>query len=169
MRVPAIVSIALAATLLVLPGCNKKPHSKVATDPLEQADSVRREPNRFLHKTFQIKKSAQFSFVVPPHTATPHLQGTFSSFVPRPGDDPLADDTTNVDFLLLTPDQYSELSNGDVNGEALYTTGPTHDHEVDYSLSPTMQEPATYFVVFRSAGGVALKSVKADFTVSYGY
>lgn len=168
MRVPAIALTALVTALVVLPACKKKPAATVA-DPLEQADSVRREPNRFLHRTFQIKKNAQFSFVVPPHTATPHLQGTFNSFVPRPGDDPLADDTTNVDFLLLTPDQYSALSNGDTNGEALYTTGPTHDHEVDYSLSPTMQEPATYFVVFRSAGGVPVKSVKADFTVSYGY
>jgi hypothetical protein len=32
-----------------------------------------------------------------------------------------------------------------------------------------MQEPATYFIVFRSAGGAPTKSVKADFTVSYGY
>jgi len=168
MRAPAIYAVALATSLLVLPACKKKQEVKVA-DPLEQADSVRREPNRFLHKTFQVKKSAQFSFVVPPHSAMPHLQGTFSAFVPRPGDDPLADDTTNVDFLLLTPDQYSELNNGNTTGEALYTTGPTHDHEVDYSLSPTMQDPATYFVVFRSSGGVAVKSVKADFTVSYGY
>lgn len=168
MRVPAMFVAALGASLLVLPACKKKQEVKTI-DPLEQADSVRREPNHFLHKQFQIKKSAQFSFVVPPHVATPHLQGTFNSFVPRPGDDPLADDTTNVDFLLLTPDQYSALNNGDTNGEALYTTGPTHDHEVDYSLSPTMQEPATYFVVFRSAGGVPTKSVKADFTVSYGY
>jgi hypothetical protein len=168
MRVPAIFLAALATSLIVLPACKKKQEAKVA-DPLEQADSVRREPNHFLHKTFQIKKSAQFSFVVPPHTATPHLQGTFSSFVPRAGDEPLADDTTNVDFLLLTPDQYSALNNGETNGEALYTTGPTHDHEVDYSISPTMQEPATYFIVFRSAGGAPTKSVKADFTVSYGY
>jgi hypothetical protein len=168
MRLPAIAAVALATTFLAVPACNKKQAGN--TDPLEHVDSTRREPNHFLHKTFQVKKTTQFSFVVPPHTAIPHLQGTFSSFVPRPGDDPLADETTNVDFLLLTPDQYSELNNGSTNGEALYTTGPTHDHEVDYSLSPTNDQPATYFIVFRSAGGGALvKSVKADFTVSYGY
>lgn len=168
MRFPSIASAALALFLLFTLAC-KKPAQTVAADPLEQADSTRREPNHFLHKTFQIKKTAQFSFVVPPHTAIPHLQGTFNAFVPRAGDEPLSDETTNVDFLLLTPDQYSEFSSGNTSGEALYTTGPTHDHEVDYSLSPTMQEPATYFVVFRSAGGAPVKSVKADFTVSYGY
>lgn len=168
MRVPAIFVVALATNLMILPACKKKQAAK-DPDPLEQADAVRREANHFLHRTFQIKKSVQFSFVVPPHVATPHLQGTFSSFVPRAGDEPLADDTTNVDFLLLTPDQYSALNNGETNGEALYTTGPTHDHEVDYSLAPTMQEPSTYFVVFRNAGGAPAKSVKADFTVSYGY
>jgi hypothetical protein len=169
MRLTAIAAAALALTLVAIPGCNKSKQAETS-DPLEHVDSTRREPNHFLHKTFQVKKITQFSFVVPPHTAIPHLQGTFSSFVPRPGDDPLADDTTNVDFLLLTPDQYSEFNNGNTNGEALYTTGPTHDHEVDYSLSPTNDQPSTYFIVFRSVGGGApLKSVKADFTVSYGY
>jgi|HubBroStandDraft_6_1064221.scaffolds.fasta_scaffold60370_2 hypothetical protein len=168
MRISAIAAFALATAFLTFPACKKKTETK-AIDPLEQADATHREPNHFLHKTFQVKKIVQFSFVVPPHAAIPHLQGTFSSFVPRPGDEPLADDTTNVDFLLLTPDQYSEYNNGNTGGEALYTTGPTHDHEVDYSLSPTMQEPATYFIVFRSTGGAPVKSVKADFTVTYGY
>ena len=169
MCLKALAAVAFALTLFATPACNKKSQEETV-DPLERADSTRREPNHFLHKTFQVKKITQFSFVVPPHTANPHLQGTFSSFVPRPGDDPLADDTTNVDFLLLTPDQYSEFNNGSTNGEALYTTGPTHDHEVDYSLSPTNDQPSTYFIVFRSVGGGApLKSVKADFTVSYGY
>ena len=168
MRFTAIAATALAATLIATPACNK-PKPADAVDPLEHADSTRREPNHFLHKTFQVKKTTHFSFEVPPHTAIPHLRGTFSSFVPRSGDDPLADDTTNVDFLLLTPDQFSELTNGNSNGEALYTTGPTHDHEVDYSLSPTNDQPATYFIVFRSGSGAPVKSVKADFTVSYGY
>jgi hypothetical protein len=169
MRITAIALAALAAILLIAPACKKKNADAAAIDPLEHADSTRREPNHFLHKTFQVKKSVQFSFVVPPHSAIPHLQGTFSSFIPRTGDEPLSDDTTNVDFLLLTPDQYSEFSNGNTNGEALYSTGPTHDHEVDYSLSPTMEQPATYFIVFRSSGSSTAKSVKADFTVSYGY
>jgi hypothetical protein len=169
MRFKAIAAIALAAALVSALACNKS-NQAAAVDPLEHVDSTRREPNHFLHKTFQVKKTTQFSFIVPPHTAIPHLQGTFSSFVPRAGDDPLTDDTTNVDFLLLTPDQYSEFSGGNTNGEALYTTGPTHDHEVDYSLSPTNDQPATYFIIFRSgSGGAPVKSVKADFTVSYGY
>jgi hypothetical protein len=168
MRIQTITATVLCAVLLATVACKK--NEPQAVDPREHADSTRREPNHFLHKTFQVKKTVQFSFVVPPHAAIPHLQGTFNSFVPRPGDDPLTDDTTNVDFLLLTPDQYSEFTNGSTNGEALYTTGPTHDHEVDYSLSPTFEEPATYFIVFRSTGGGApQKSVKADFTVSYGY
>lgn len=170
MRPKAILLSALAVVLFAAAACNKQqkpPEEEV--DSLHKIDSVRREPNRFLHKTFQLKKTAQFSFTVPEHTPIPHLQGTFSSFVPRPGDDPLSDDTTNVDCLLLDADQYAEFTHGNFNGTALYATGPTHDHEVDFSLSPTMEQPATYYVVFRSAGGAPVKSVKADFNVTYGY
>jgi hypothetical protein len=171
MRIRVIVAaFGLAASLLLFSGCNNKRKTETQTvDPLEHVDPTRHEPNHFLHKTFQLKKNAQFSFVVPPHSTIPHLQGTFTAFLPKPGDEPLSDDTTNVDFLLLSPDQYSEFTNGNMNGGALYSTGPTHSHEVDYSLSPTIEEPATYFVVFRNPGGVPVKSVKADFSVTYGY
>jgi hypothetical protein len=172
MRLNAIVIPALALSLFTLVACNKKqpkPAAEEEPDTLHKVDSVRREPNRFLHKTFQLKKTQQFSFTIPPHTPIPHLQGTFNSFIPRPGDEPLADDTTNVDCLLLDPDQYTEFVHGNFTGTALYSTGPTHDHEVDYSLSPTIDQPATYYVVFRSSGTAPMKTVKADFTITYGY
>jgi hypothetical protein len=168
MRRNPLMLCALALSLLAFPGCKKKQSEEKPVDYNAQLLPVRPEPNHFLRKTFQVKRTVQFSFVVPPHVATPHLQGTFTSFVPRPGDEPLSDDTTNVEFLLLDPDQYAEFSHGDYNGTALYSAGPTHSTEVDYSLSPTGDQPATYYVIFRSSSGAPVKSVKADFTVSYG-
>jgi hypothetical protein len=165
----SLLSCALTLSLAALPACKKKKQEETANDFHAKIELTRPEPNHFLHKTFRLKRSAQFSFAVPPHSATPHLQGTFTAFVPRPGDEPLSDDTTNVEFLLLDADQYAEFSHGDFSGTALYAAGPTHSTEVDYSLSPTMDEPATYYVVFRNSGGAAVKSVNADFTVSYGF
>jgi hypothetical protein len=171
MRRNSFLLCALALSLIAFPGCKKK--QKAEDSPVDynaKLEPDRPEPNHFLSKTFAVKRTVEFSFVVPPHSATPHLQGTFTAFVPRPGDEPLSDDTTNVEFLLLDPDQYTEFSHGNVNGTALYSAGPTHSTEVDYSLSPTNDHPATYYVIFRSsAGGAPVKSVKADFTVSYGF
>jgi hypothetical protein len=47
---------------------------------------------------------------------------------------------------------------------------PTHDHEVEFLLSPTKEETDKYYIVFQnSPGGAPLKYVQADFTLSFGY
>jgi len=117
-----------------------------------------------------LKKTASFEFQVPAHTALPRLHGRFQSSVPGAGSESASDDSANVDLLLLNADQYADFSRGGGEGTALYTVEPTHDHEVVFLLSPTQEDSATYYVVFRnSPGGAPSKQVKADFTLTFGY
>ena len=157
------------ALILVLGGCSKPP-AKQTLNPLDRVDATRAKPVNFLHKTFSVKKYAQFEFQVPIHSVIPRLHGTFKSFVQRPGEDSLSDDSADVDFLLMNPEQFAEFSHGHGDGTAMYTVDPTHDHEVEFLLPPTQEEPEKYYVVFRnSPGGAALKYVEADFSLTFGY
>ncbi len=155
--------------LLLILSCSK-PRPKETLNPRDRVDSRRVEPIHFLHKTFSVKKNVLFEFVVPPHTAIPRLHGTFQSFVRRPGEDELSDESADVELILMNPDQYQGFLATNGRGTALYTVDPTHDHEVEFHLSPTGAEPQKYYIVFRnSPGGAALKYVRADFTVGFGY
>ena len=156
---------------LALAGCTKSPPAPQETGtPLDHVDSAHVKPIHFLHKSFPVKSSVHFEFTVPAHTAIPRLHGTFKSFVSRPGEDSLSDDSTDVDFVLMNADQFSDFSHGRGGGTALYTVDPTHDHEVDFVLSPTQDDSATYYIVFRnSPGGAAVKQVEADFSLNFGY
>jgi hypothetical protein len=156
----ALLTLAVACTK------SQKP-AEQTLNPLDRANSTRIKPQNFLHKTFPVKKYAQFEFEVPPHSAIPRLTGTFKSFVPRKGDENRSDDSTNVAFLLMNADQFSDFAHGDSSGTALYATELTHNHEVDFLLPPTQQDSAKYYVVFRNSG--ALKYVEADFTLTFGY
>ena len=161
----------LAGMLAIVPACKRQKPVPVreTSDPLNHV-ATNVKPVNFLHKTFTVKTSAHFAVEVPPHTAIPRIHGTFQSFVPRPGDDDLSDDTTDVQFLLMDPDQFSDYSRGQGGGTALYTVESTHAHEVEYVLPPTRDSSAKYYVVFANApGGAPLKSVTADFSLSFGY
>jgi hypothetical protein len=167
---PPALFLALCVTVGGV-ACSRKPGpQQESINTLDRADSARARPIRVVHRTFQVRKYAQFSFEIPPHTPIPRLHGTFRSFVPRAGQDPLSDDTTDVDFLLLTTDEFEDFSHGRGEGTAVYSIEPTHNHEVDFVLPPTKEDPAKYFVIFRnSPGGSPVETVSADFTVSFGY
>ena len=74
----------MALTASVLIACNKPqpPTPKESVNPLDRVDSSRAKPINFLHKTFSVKKYAQFEVDVPAHTVIPRVHGTFKSFVP---------------------------------------------------------------------------------------
>jgi len=180
-RIPAKF-IQMSRTLLSLIGllllfclvaCNRKqtapPSATSEADPLTHANSTRIEPKHFLHKTFPLKKHADFVIEVPPHAAIPHLQGNFRSFIPQAGGEPTSDESADVDCLVLNADQYDDLLHGRSEGTALYSTGPTHNHEVEYHLPPSHETADKYYVGFRSAGSAPARSVEADFTLSFGY
>jgi hypothetical protein len=150
--------------------CNQAPPAKERLNPLDHVDSSHSKPINFLHRTFTVKKYAQFPVEVPPHTVIPRIHGTLQSFVPRPGDDNLSDDSTDVSFLLMNANQFTDYSHGHGGGTALYTVEATHSHEVEFVLSPTKDASEKYYVVFVNApGGAAVKSVTADFSLSFGY
>jgi hypothetical protein len=170
---PACALMFAVALLLLSIACKKSPSPPAETtpvNPLDHVDSAHVKPINFLHKTFPVKKTVHFEFQVPAHTSLPRLHGTFRSFVPRPGDDDLSDDSTDVDLVLLNADQYADFSQGHGTGTALYTVDPTHDHEVDFLLTPTQDDSATYYIVFRnSPGGAPTKQIQADFSLNFGY
>jgi hypothetical protein len=162
------ILLGLALLPFLLTGCTKKQQEPVSQ--LDRVDSRRLQPINFLHKTFSVKKYAQFAFEVPVHTAIPRLHGTFKSFIKRTGEDSVSDDSADIDFILMDPDQFADFSQGHRDGTAMYTVDPTHDHEVEFLLPPTQAEPAKYYVIFRnSPGGAALKYVEADFSLTFGY
>jgi hypothetical protein len=160
-----------AMACLGLVACTKSaPAPQPTSNSLDHVDSTRKKPINFLHKTFTVKKYAQFAVEVPAHTVIPRVHGTFQSFLPQPGDDNLSDETTNVEFLLMNAEQFADYSRGQGGGTALYTVDATHDHEVEFVLPPTQDEAVKYYVVFANPpGGAAVKSVKADFNLSFGY
>ena len=164
------LSLSILLLALVLPACNQHHPPKETSNPLDHVDSSHSKPVNFLRKTFTVKKYAQFPIEVPAHTVIPRVHGNFKSFVPRPGDDNLSDSSTDVGFLLMNADQFADYSRGQGGGTALYTVEATHDHEVEFLLPPTQDDPAKYYVVFfNSPGGAPTKTVTADFTLSFGY
>jgi hypothetical protein len=167
----SLIVIVAAGLVAVSPACSKhQPAPRETSNPLDHVDSSHSKSINFLHKTFPVRKFAQFQIEVPPHTVIPRIHGTFKSFVPRKGDDNLSDNTTDVGFLLMNADQFADYSHGRGGGTALYTVEATHDHEVEFVLPPTRDDPEKYYVVFVNApGGAALKSVEADFSLSFGY
>jgi len=171
MNIGLVWIVSTAAVLAGLLACTKKGSPpKAEPNTFDRVDSTRKKPINFLHKTFAVKKYAQFPVEVPSHTAIPRIQGTFQSFVPRPGEDDLSDETTDVEFLLMNAEQFADYARGHGGGTALYYVEPTHDHEVEFALPPTQDDPVKYYVVFVNAqGGAPVKSVKADFNLSFGY
>lgn len=164
------VAVSFAVSLLLLVGCNRTPPPKEEVNSLDRVDTKRVEPIHFLHKTFPVKKYVPFEFEVPPHSTIPRLHGTFKSFVRRPGEENSSDESADVDFILMNPEQFQDFLRTHGGGTALHTVEPTHDHEVEFLLSPTKADAEKYYIVFNnSPGGAALKYVQADFTLSFGY
>jgi hypothetical protein len=159
-----------ALLTLLLVGCKRTPPRKEELNPLDHVDTKRVEPIHFLHKTFAVKKYVPFEFEVPPHVAIPRLHGTFKSFIRRTGEDELSDESTDVDFILMDPDQYRDFVQSHGGGTALHSVEATHDHEVEFLLSPTEVNPEKYYIVFSNTpGGAGVKYVRADFTLNFGY
>src|SRR5689334_11421233 len=105
--------ILVAGALMFLAACKQqKQADRVSPDNLPALPTqpdAQAKPIKFLRKTFTVKKAATFSVEVPPHSVIPRIHGTFQSFVPRPGDDDLSDESTDVTFLLMNAEQYAEF------------------------------------------------------------
>ena len=171
-----LLAILISGTLALLSACKQK--EQAAAPPvspdnlpfLSKQNDAQSKPINFLHKTFTVKKSAQFSIEVPPHSVIPRIHGTLESFASRPGDDNLSDESTDITFLLMNAEQYADYAHNPAGSTALYSVEATHNHEVDFALPPTNDSPAKYYVVFANVpGGAPVKSVKADFGLFFGH
>jgi hypothetical protein len=122
--------------------------------------------NTILRRTFAVSTLIKVPFEIPAHAATPHLHGTFRSFVQQAGAQS-GDDSANVDFLVLNQQQYTELANGHPS-EALFSADATHDQEVNLGLPVSAAEPQKYYLLFRnSSREEGKKIVEANFTVDF--
>jgi hypothetical protein len=127
-----------------------------------------------LRQTFGVASIVNLPFEVPAHAANPQLRGTYRSFLKQAGSKQGATDASeaDVEFLVLTEQQYGELLNGQAS-EAVFSADDSHDQEVNASLPPTRDQAAKYFLVFRNGRHEAGKHevgktfVQADFRIDF--
>lgn len=115
-----------------------------------------------LSKTFGVVNIVTLPFEVPAHAPNPQLHGTYHSLV-KPGGT-RSGQSADVEFLLLNDKQYTEFLTGR-SGEAMFSADAAQ--EVAASLPPTLDEPATYHLVFRNNSRTGKKLVEADFRVDF--
>ncbi len=163
-QLPVLV-IVMAALALAMSGCQKSKPPAVETPPVEHvAPSPVGTSESVLHKTFSVKNSVTFPFEIPAHAATPHLHGSFESFINQAG---VSDDEANIEFLIVNAGQYADLT-GNHPSEALFSSVASHNQSVNLDLPPSMDQPAKYYLVFRnSAAKGPAKIVKADFHIDF--
>ena len=119
-----------------------------------------------VHKTFAITSAAKFAFEVPPHAASPHLNGSYRSFM-QPAGSPASDDSANVDLLLMNAEQYADFAGGH-SSDVVYSVDSSHEQDIAFILPATFDKPVQYYLVFRnSAGHAGKKVVQADFRMDF--
>jgi len=160
----------LACLTLFFVACkHQKPPAPAVSESLDLEYSAHRSPvgtnQTVLQKTFTVTASSSFPFEIPAHAVRPHLHGLFESFV-RDGHGQ-SDETANLDFLVLSQDQYNEFSQGRP-GEALFSVEASHNQAVNFDLPASLDQPVKYYLVFRSTpGGGPKKVVEANFRVDF--
>src|SRR5580765_2002475 len=117
-----------------------------------------------LNDKFHVSVIVDLPFNVPPHAATPQLRGNFRSFFQASGK-PTSDTEADVEFHVLNDQEFSNFLNGKPS-EALFSADATHNQEVNASLPPTLNQSATYHLVFLNESRKK-KVVHADFRVDF--
>jgi hypothetical protein len=121
--------------------------------------------NKVLHQTFIVAGTVDLPFEVPAHAYNAKFRGTFRSFIQAGG--ALTTEPGDVDFLLMTEQQYSDLLAGHP-GDALFSADATHDQEVNANLPPTLDQPKKYHVIFRNVSPkTGKKVVQAEFQLDF--
>ena len=164
-RIPAWVTLALLATL----GCNRGPARDVNTD--SELDRVSQgpklAPQRITHGLAKLDKLQSLTFEVPPHQLTPRLAGSFASFVQGAGGARIADESADVELMVMTEDQYDAYTHHR-SAESLYAIDPSHDHGVSIALPATQETGAHYYAVFRRGNDAKTPLwVNADLSVVF--
>ena len=128
-------------------------------------DSVVGTSNKVLHQNFVVTGAVDVPFEIPAHAYSPQLHGTFRSFIQTGGAPTTA--PGDVDFLLLSDQQYSSLMGGHPS-EAVFSADATHDQEVNANLPPTLNQAVKYHIIFRNVSPKAGKRVvQAEFQMNF--
>lgn len=119
-----------------------------------------------MRKTFSVVSAAKFPFEVPPHAASPQLKGSYRSFVQQSGGQS-SDEGADMDLLLMNDQQYADFLHGGTP-DVIYSVDSSHDQDVSFGLPATMNQPAQYYLVFRTSSHRPGKTeVQADFRVDF--
>jgi hypothetical protein len=130
--------------------------------PMDHASSTAPLADKYLRATFPLKKSAQFTFVIPPHTVSPRLHGSFqSSLRHSASDDPKE---AQIELMLLSAQQYDDFIHGRP-GDSTFEL-QSSSHTVDFLLPAAHDQPQEYHLVFRDPAERPKLFVKAEFAVN---
>jgi hypothetical protein len=163
-----LLGVLVGGLLLATVSCSKDAPPKEGSVEVDRlVHLTANPPKNFLHQTFEVLGYKAFEVEVPSHSARPRLHGTFQSFVKNDTGSMVSNESANLDLVLLNEEEFAEFRKGK-QGTATYTLDPAYDQMVDCALASTLDQPRTYYLVFRNPpGGPKSKFVKADFTASF--
>jgi len=118
-----------------------------------------------LKDKFRVANVVDVPFEVPAHASMPKLHGTFRSFI-QPNGKPSRDLHADLDFRLLTDEQFNQFVNGQPS-EPLFAADATHDQSVNASLPPTLNKAVKYHLIFVNATRGTKKVVQPDFQIDF--
>jgi hypothetical protein len=164
------LALALTTALVAFLGCNRGAKQGL-NDEGSSLDHVSQTPHlppqRVAHGISKLDKYEKFPFEVPPHVITPRLRGDFSSFIQGPDGARIADESADVELMVMTEEQYDAFTHRR-SAESLYAIEPSHDHGVSIALPTTQADAVHYYVVFRrSTDGKNPVWVNTDLTVEF--
>ncbi len=143
----------------VPPSSQPSSSDRIAPSPVGTSTAI-------VRKTFSVISAAKFPFEVPPHAASPQLKGSYRSFVQQSGGES-RDDGADMDLLLMNDQQYADFLHGGTP-DVIYSVDSSHDQDVSFGLPATMNQPAQYYLVFRTSSHRPGKTVvQADFRVDF--
>lgn len=130
--------------------------------PMDHASAAAPLADKYLRANFLLKKSAQFTFVIPPHTVSPRLHGSFESSIRHSASDNPKD--ADIELMLLNAQQYDDFIHGRP-GDSTFEVDAASQN-VDFLLPAAHERPQEYHLVFRDPRARARLFVKADFSVN---
>jgi hypothetical protein len=140
------------------------PQTSIAPQKMDHVFAAPADPERYLSATFPLKKAAQFTFVIPPHTVSPRLKGSFRSFVKHTGDDP-SGQPADIDLVLMNAQQFDDFVHHR-SAEATFELESSSSRTVEFLLPSAHDQPQEYHLVFRDHSIRTNLFVKADFVVN---
>lgn len=118
-------------------------------------------PEKYLRAQFQLKKSAQFRFVIPPHILGPKLHGSFQSFVKRGVSTAVR--PANINLALMNAQQFDDFIHKRASEASFELQSSQQD--VDFALPGVHDQPQEYHLVFTDPAARPNLFVRADFVV----